>query len=79
MIQRFKAYPLHPKIWVCLPASVVRDNFGINEKSVMEELPIIRKVCAEENVPLIDCYTIFKGRPDRMSDDGAPNAGAPRR
>jgi lysophospholipase L1-like esterase len=78
MIQRFKAYPTHPKIWVCLPASVIKDNFGINEKTVQEELPMIRQVAAEENVPVIDIYSVFKGHPERMSWDGVhPNeAGA---
>ena len=75
MIKHFRGLPSKPKVWVCLPAAVVKSNFGITDAIVREQLPIIRAVAKAHDAPVIDTYTPFVKRKDLMVGDGVhPNA-----
>jgi len=54
LVDHFRGLPSKPKVVVCLPAPVLKDNFGINAASMAEELPMIRKVAEAEKIPLVD-------------------------
>lgn len=70
MIERFKELPSEPKVWVCYPAAVYEDQFGIRDKIVRQQRPIIDEVAGAHEVPVIDTYAPFKGRGDYFLDDG---------
>ena len=75
MVGHFKELPTRPEVWVCLPAAVVKSNFGITDEVVRQQLPIIREVAKAQDVTVIDTYTPFVNRKDLMVGDGVhPNA-----
>lgn len=74
LIQHFKALPSKPKVFISLPVPALKDNFGINEKAVLEQQPIIRKVAEEEGVTLIDFHATIN-KAEQFDKDGIhPNA-----
>jgi len=78
LIGKFAAMESKPKIFICLPPPVPNaGNFGINEKGVQEEIPLLRQIAESEHVTLIDNYAPLKDHPDLLPDNVHPNeAGA---
>jgi lysophospholipase L1-like esterase len=54
LADHFRGLPSKPQVWVCLPAAVLKDNFGINAVAMAEQLPMIKKVAEAEKLPTID-------------------------
>lgn len=75
MISHFLALPTKPKIWICLPAPVYQDRWGINEKIVKDEIiPIVRQVAQDLKIPIIDLHAGLSNRPEWFPDGVHPNA-----
>jgi len=64
-----------PKVYICLPVPVFRDNKGgINEKAMTEDvIPALKKLAAEKDLPVIDLYTACKGKGNDVPDGVHPN------
>lgn len=78
LIAQFAALPTRPRILICYPAFVPgKGNFGINEEGVLEQIPILDKIAAEEKLAVIDVHGALKDHPDLLPDRVHPNtAGA---
>ncbi len=78
LIGQFAKLPSRPRIFICRPAPVPgKGNFGINEAGVLEQLPMLDKIAAEENATVIDIYAALKDHPEMLPDRVHPNtAGA---
>jgi len=74
LIAHFKRLPSKPKVYVCTPIPVYRDNYGIQGKFVHEVItPIIRKIAKDDGLPLIDTYTPLKGKKGICTDGIHPS------
>lgn len=79
LADHFRGLPSKPSVFVCLPAAVLKDAFGINAASMAEELPMIRKVADAEKLPLIDLQAGVAA-PELFDKDGVhPNAAGARK
>jgi lysophospholipase L1-like esterase len=79
LIDHFAALPSKPKIFLCTPAWVIMEfTDNINRETVNGQIvPIVRSIAEEKNIPLIDVYSAFKGKPELFVDGVHPNeAGA---
>lgn len=78
LISQFAQLPSKPKIYVCDPAFVPgKGNFGINEAGVVEEIPMIDKLAADQKVTVIDIHSALKDHAELLPDRVHPNtAGA---
>jgi acyl-CoA thioesterase I len=75
MVQHFKNLESQPEIWVCLPAPVFEDRFGITASVVDEEvLPAIRQMKKKEKVRLINLYRALQKKSELFPDGVHPNA-----
>jgi lysophospholipase L1-like esterase len=75
MIDHFAALPAKPKIWLCSPAPVYQTRWGINEKSVVEDvIPRVRTLAKRKGLPVIDLYAALSGKPEMFPDKIHPNA-----
>ncbi len=75
MLDHFLNIPSKPRLWVCLPAPVYQDRWGINETTVRDEMiPLIRKVAKSRGVPVVDLHAALANRPDWFPDGVHPNA-----
>lgn len=75
MVQQFKALDSQPDIWICLPAPVFEDRFGITASVVdAEVLPAIRQVKKKENVKMINLYRALQDKPELFPDGIHPDA-----
>jgi len=78
LIGKFQALDTKPKIFLVRPPFVPNDgNYGINEPSLHEELPMIDDLAKDEGLAEIDVQSATQGRdsffPDRVhpNNDGA--------
>lgn len=77
MVRELQSLVTHPRIYVCLPPAVVKDNFGITENVVLNEVtPLVRKVAADRWLDIIDTRTPTEGRTDLYTKDGVHPAPA---
>ena len=78
MVNIFKTLDSKPVIYICDPIPVFADKWGINNKTVKDEIiPIVNKIAKEMNVNRIDLYSVFDGKSNLVSDKIHPNkAGA---
>ena len=75
MIDSFAALDSKPKIFICTPAPVAKDRWGINEATVVNDsIPAITAIAKEKNVKVIDIYSSLKGKNDLLPDGVHPNA-----
>jgi lysophospholipase L1-like esterase len=79
LAEHFRGLPSKPKVYVCLPAAVLKDNFGISAASMAEELPMIRKVAEAEKLPLIDVQAGIASAELFDKDGIHPNAAGAKR
>lgn len=74
-IQSFKTLPGKRKIFLCTPIPVFKDEWGITESVVKEEvIPMVNKVAKKERVKVIDLYNPLVGKGDLAPDGVHPNA-----
>jgi acyl-CoA thioesterase-1 len=74
MVDDFAAIPSKPRVWLCHPVPVVKDNYGINERVLTKEvIPAIEEVAKEKNLPEIDLYKALSGVPKRFPDGVHPD------
>lgn len=66
-----------PKIYICTPVPVFQDKWGINEKSMTEDIiPALTAMAKENNLKVIDLYTLMKGKGNMVPDGVHPNEHA---
>jgi acyl-CoA thioesterase I len=74
-VQSFKKLPSHPKIYICYPIPVFKDNYGIRESVVSGEMiPMIKKIARAEHVKIIDLYKPMTGNGSMVPDGVHPDA-----
>jgi lysophospholipase L1-like esterase len=75
MIAIFQKLESKPKVYICTPAPVVGERWGISDKTVREEvIPLIHKIAERAEVSIIDLYSPLKDKPELMPDQVHPNA-----
>ena len=71
----FASLPTRPKVWLCKPAPVYRDRWGINEKAVKGEvIPLLEGVAKKKKLPVIDLYKALSGIKQHFPDGIHPTA-----
>jgi lysophospholipase L1-like esterase len=74
LIEKFKALPSHPHIYICYPPHVPGvGNYGINEAGVKQEIPMIDQIAADEGVDVIDMHQALIGHDTLLPDRVHPN------
>lgn len=76
MIDTFKTIPNKPKIFICLPIPIFKNNWNWNGDSAMRAsniIPAIKNIAKENNLPVIDLYTQMSNQPENFSDGVHPN------
>ena len=78
LVQSFQALPSKPKVFICRPVPVPEPgNYGINEKGVQEEIPMLDGLAKELNTGVIDMHAALEGKSEMLPDHVHPNtAGA---
>jgi len=78
LVRQFAQLPGKPRIFICYPAFVPgAGNYGINEAGVLEEIPLVDKLAADEHADMIDIHAALKAHPELLPDRVHPNnAGA---
>jgi lysophospholipase L1-like esterase len=75
MVQQFKKLGSQPDVWICLPAPVFEDRFGITATVVDDEiLPAVKQVSRVEQVRLINLYRPLKKKSEMFPDGIHPDA-----
>jgi lysophospholipase L1-like esterase len=75
MVTHFQQYPEKPQIFLCTPVPVHKDNFGIREEIVRDEIvPTVNEVAKRMEVPVIDLYSALKDDRANFPDGVHPNA-----
>lgn len=75
MINTFKAsMPEDGEIYVCIPVPVFKDNFGITESVMVNEMrPMLKEIIKSTKVKKIDLYKPFKKHGALFGDGVHPN------
>ncbi len=67
----------NPTIYLCYPATVYGEQWGINDTTIVSEIiPIIKKVARKKRTKVIDLHTPTAGMPQNFPDRVHPNATA---
>lgn len=65
-----------PLVYLCTPAPVIREAFGINPTLVEREIaPTLRRVAQDAGVALVDLFIKLSDVPEYFPDGVHPNAG----
>ena len=74
MVKLLQALDSKPKVWICYPVPVFPERWGINDKTVREEvIPSVDKVAKNTGAKVIDLYKPLKGKPELVPDKVHPN------
>jgi lysophospholipase L1-like esterase len=74
MIAAFRKTNPAAKIFICYPTPDFPGRWGINDKTIRDEIiPMIRAVADETGVKVIDLYSALAGKADLFSDTVHPN------
>ncbi|GAB4107679.1 hypothetical protein GCM10028791_01250 [Echinicola sediminis] len=75
MINTFKAsMPDNGEIYVCIPVPVFKDNFGITESVMVDEMkPMLKEIIKKTKVKKINLYKPLKKSGDLFADGVHPN------
>lgn len=74
LIRAFRALAKPPRIYLCTPPYIPgAGNFGINEPTLQEQLPLIARVAKAERLPVIDNHAATKGQDAWFPDRVHPN------
>jgi acyl-CoA thioesterase I len=78
LIASFRKANPAAKIYVCLPTPCFPGRWGINGKTIHDEvIPLVRQVARKSKAHVIDLYAPFVGKKDLFPDSVHPNnAGA---
>ena len=72
LLKKFAKLPTKPRVFICYPVPVPgKGNFGINEKGIKEQRPMIAK---RAQVGVVDMYAALKDHPETLPDRVHPNA-----
>lgn len=73
-VESFKNLPGHPRIWICKPVPVFKDNYGITQ-SIMtgQVIPDIKQIAKAEKIDIIDAYKALSGHGDYFRDGIHPD------
>ncbi len=75
LIKTFQKLKPSPRVYLCLPVPVpVPGNFGINEKALQEQMPILEKLSKELKTGVIDMHAALQDQPQLQPDRVHPNA-----
>ncbi|PXA05349.1 sialate O-acetylesterase [Coraliomargarita sinensis] len=75
MVETFQQLASKPEVVICRPVPVFATRWGINNKTVVEEvIPRIDAVAKATGVTLVDLYAPLEGKPDLVPDQVHPNA-----
>jgi len=75
MIAAFRRANSKVKVFVCLPPPCFPGRWGINDKTIHDEvIPLIRRVAGDANAAVIDLNTPLAGKADLFPDTVHPNA-----
>lgn len=62
------------KVYICIPVPVFKDNFGIRESVLVEEMrPMLMEIAKKTKSKLIDLYAPFEGKSALLPDGVHPN------
>src|ERR1700679_484397 len=78
LIASFRQANPKVKVFLCLPPPAFSERWGINDKTIHDEIiPLIHKVARASHANIIDLNTPLAGKPEMFSDTIHPNtAGA---
>lgn len=75
MAKQFLALSGKPRIFLCHPPYIPGGgNWGINEPSTLEEIPVIARVAKTMKLGLVDVHGSLKGKDRMIPDKVHPNA-----
>ena len=75
LVETFKNLDSKPKIFLVRPTPVFSPgNYGINEKNLDVEIPIINQIATEEQAGIIDFHVALNTKPKLEPDHVHPNA-----
>ncbi|MCK9641658.1 MAG: GDSL-type esterase/lipase family protein, partial [Prolixibacteraceae bacterium] len=75
MVKELKSLPSHPKIYLCKPVPAYASRWGINDSIIVHGIiPDMEKLAKEENLGMIDLYSVLSGRASLFPDQIHPNA-----
>jgi lysophospholipase L1-like esterase len=75
MIKEFrKSMPRKGKVYICIPAPVFQDNWGITENILVFEMrPMLEEIAKKTKSNIIDLYNPLKEKSDLLPDGVHPN------
>ncbi len=74
LIARFRQANPAVKVYVCLPTPCFPGRWGINDKTIHDEIiPMVRQVAQETHATIIDLYAALSGKGDLFPDTVHPN------
>lgn len=74
LIAEFRRANPAVKVYVCLPTPSFPGRWGINDKTIHDEIiPMIRRVARETHATIIDLYAALSGKSDLFPDTVHPN------
>ncbi|NDV67970.1 GDSL-type esterase/lipase family protein [Dysgonomonas sp. 25] len=75
LITIFQHIPSHPEIYLCYPAKVYGDTWGISDETITNNIiPIIKKVAEERNLQIIDLHSATDGMEENFPDKVHPDS-----
>ncbi|HVU06949.1 MAG TPA: GDSL-type esterase/lipase family protein [Verrucomicrobiae bacterium] len=76
LIAEFRKANPSVKIYVCLPTPCFPGRWGINDKTIHDEIiPLVQQIAKDTGANIIDLNTPFAGKPELISPDTVhPNA-----
>lgn len=75
LLAHFRGLKSRPQLWVCTPAPVYRENWGINNETLdAGVIPALMDECGRRKVPVIDLNDALTGKPEMFPDGVHPNA-----
>jgi len=75
LVETFKNLESKPRVFICRPCPVPEPgNYGINERDIQVEIPLIDKLAVEESVDVIDMHAALVDKPNLFSDRVHPIA-----
>lgn len=75
MIETFRSLDSKPTVYLCYPAPVLGERWGISDKTVREDvIPLIDEIAKATKTPIIDLYAPLKDKPELIPDQVHPNA-----
>lgn len=78
LLEGYRHLPSEPKVYIMLPPPVFlqSESDGAPNGEVLEKelLPAVKQVAKEDGIEIIDLFTLFKDKPDLLSDGCHPTA-----